>query len=328
MRRVTNALLAGAYLCLALTVSLLVWRGGGGAGGGIATLFGGLGLAFALHGLIGRALGEAALKREIGALRDANRILTDQMEGLYDRMAGFAESIQEDAERRSEELTTEVHVLEDLVRRMRDGLEDRMAQRPGASGAARLRPPPQPADRPAGDGARGPLRQPRRPLPAARRQPAAAADGVLRELLAPARRLRPGDDAGRISERRRAGRAGVGDRQPSAVPLRADRAAPGQERPQGRHLLQRGAGLAGRRDLLPAVPRVPHREPRHGRQPDLRAWPAGLRSPRGDGSAQHGQAGRPRLPLLARQGQRPRSQLPRPRPRRREVRQGRRRGAA
>jgi cyclic-di-GMP phosphodiesterase TipF (flagellum assembly factor) len=128
MRNVTNALLGGAYLCLALTVALLVWRGGGGAGAGIATLFGGLGFAVALHAMLGRGLGERALRRDIDALRDANRILADQMEGLYDRMAGFAESVQEDAERRSEELTSEVHVLEDLVRRMRDGLEDRMAR--------------------------------------------------------------------------------------------------------------------------------------------------------------------------------------------------------
>ncbi|HXQ45740.1 MAG TPA: EAL domain-containing protein, partial [Caulobacteraceae bacterium] len=128
MRRVTEALLAGAYLCLALTVALMVWRGGGGAGAGLAALVGSLALALALHGLIGRAFERGGQQRELTDLREANRILADQLEGLYDRMAGFAETLQEDAERRSEELTTEVRVLEDLVQRMREGLEDRAAQ--------------------------------------------------------------------------------------------------------------------------------------------------------------------------------------------------------
>jgi cyclic-di-GMP phosphodiesterase TipF (flagellum assembly factor) len=128
MRRVTNALLAGAYLCLALTVALVVWRGGGGAGAGLAALIGTLALALTLHGVVSRGLERGGLQRELANIREANRILADQLEGVYERMAGFAESLQEDAERRSEELTTEMRVLEDLVQRMREGLDDRQAQ--------------------------------------------------------------------------------------------------------------------------------------------------------------------------------------------------------
>jgi cyclic-di-GMP phosphodiesterase, flagellum assembly factor TipF len=127
MRRVTEALLAGAYLCLAFTVALMVWRGGGGVAAGVAALIGSLALALALHGLIGRAFERGGTQRELAALREANRILADQIEGLYDRLAGFAETLQEDAERRSEELTTEMRVLEDLVQRTREGLDDRLA---------------------------------------------------------------------------------------------------------------------------------------------------------------------------------------------------------
>ncbi|HEX4197951.1 MAG TPA: EAL domain-containing protein [Caulobacteraceae bacterium] len=130
MRKVTEALLAGAYLCLALTVALLVWRGGGGVGAGIAALAGVLGLAFALHGMVGRDLGRAGVARELRALREANQILADQLDVMHERLAGFAESVQEDVDRRSEELTTEVRVLEDLVQRMSDSLEDRLAQTP------------------------------------------------------------------------------------------------------------------------------------------------------------------------------------------------------
>jgi cyclic-di-GMP phosphodiesterase TipF (flagellum assembly factor) len=128
MRRVTEALLGGAYLCLALTVALIVWRGGGGAAAGLAALIGSLALALAFHGVVARALERGGVQRELADLREANRILADQLEGLYERMAGFAESLAEDAERRNEELTTEMRVLEDLVQRMRAGLEDRLAQ--------------------------------------------------------------------------------------------------------------------------------------------------------------------------------------------------------
>ena len=130
MRKVTEALLAGAYLCLALTVALLVWRGGGGVGAGVAALAGTLGLAFALHNLVGRGAERAGLDRQLSGLREANQILADQLEIMHDRLAGFAESVQEDADRRSEELTTEVRVLEDLVQRMGDSLEARLAETP------------------------------------------------------------------------------------------------------------------------------------------------------------------------------------------------------
>jgi cyclic-di-GMP phosphodiesterase TipF (flagellum assembly factor) len=130
MRKVTEALLAGAYLCLALTVALLVWRGGGGVGAGVAALAGTLGLAFALHAMVSRGAERAGLDRQLSGLREANQILADQLEIMHDRLAGFAESVQEDADRRSEELTTEVRMLEDLVQRMGDSLEARLAETP------------------------------------------------------------------------------------------------------------------------------------------------------------------------------------------------------
>jgi cyclic-di-GMP phosphodiesterase TipF (flagellum assembly factor) len=130
MRKVTEALLAGAYLCLALTVALLVWRGGGGVGAGVAGLFGTLGLALAVHVWIGRGAERAGVDRQLRSLREANQILADQLDIMHDRLAGFAESVQVDADRRSEELTTEVRVLEDLVQRMGDSLDARLTQTP------------------------------------------------------------------------------------------------------------------------------------------------------------------------------------------------------
>jgi cyclic-di-GMP phosphodiesterase TipF (flagellum assembly factor) len=127
MRKVIGALLAGAYLCLALTTALLIWRGGGGWGAGAAALIGVLALAFALQATISRALDSGGLRRELEALRTAHQMLADQLEAVSDHLGDMAESVQRDAARRSDELTGEVRMLEDLVQRMSEGLEAKLA---------------------------------------------------------------------------------------------------------------------------------------------------------------------------------------------------------
>jgi len=71
MRKVTVALLASAYVCLALTAALLIWRNGGGWAAGTAVLIGALGLLFGVHGLFARQLGDGGLKSELANLREA-----------------------------------------------------------------------------------------------------------------------------------------------------------------------------------------------------------------------------------------------------------------
>src|SRR5678815_3602296 len=123
MRRLTLALLCATYLCLSLIVALTLWRNGGGWGAGVAALVGGLGLCFAFHGLIERALETGAIKGEIAAVREAHVILIDQVERLDARLTSVIENADED-QRRSEELIDEVHMLEDLVQRMQHRLDD------------------------------------------------------------------------------------------------------------------------------------------------------------------------------------------------------------
>jgi cyclic-di-GMP phosphodiesterase TipF (flagellum assembly factor) len=137
MRRLTLALLCATYLCLSLIVALTLWRYGGGWGAGVAALVGGLGLCFAFHGLIERALETGQIKGEIEAVRDAHKILIDQVERLDQRVSEVAETVAEAALRRSEELADEVHILEDLVERMRRQLDEHgdlasFVDRPGA----------------------------------------------------------------------------------------------------------------------------------------------------------------------------------------------------
>ena len=114
MRRLTVALLCGAYLCLSLIVALTLWRNGGGWGAGLAALVGGLGLCFAFHGLIERALEGGALRSDVDTLREAHQLLLDQVERLDARVGQVAEAVEADASR-GEQLTDEVELLERLV---------------------------------------------------------------------------------------------------------------------------------------------------------------------------------------------------------------------
>jgi len=136
MRKVTVALLAGAYVCVALTAALLLWRDGGGWGAAVAGGFGALGFTLGLHGLFQRAGGEAALRGELAPLREANLILTDQIEALHEQVERLAAAVEQEAAQRSEELSGEVRMLEDLIQRMGEDLQARLAAARPASAAA------------------------------------------------------------------------------------------------------------------------------------------------------------------------------------------------
>ena len=136
MRKITVALLSAAYLCLAMTGALLLWRSGGGWGAGVAGLMGGLGLAFAIHNLVDRTVERARLDGEIGAVREAHLILVEQLEQIQGKLEILTSTMHDDAERRSEELTGEMRMLEDLVQRLSESLEDRLNAH-GAVGGGR-----------------------------------------------------------------------------------------------------------------------------------------------------------------------------------------------
>jgi cyclic-di-GMP phosphodiesterase TipF (flagellum assembly factor) len=123
MRRLTLGLLCATYLCLSLIVALTLWRNGGGWGAGVAALVGGLGLCFAFHGLIERALETGVIKSDVESLREAHKILIGQVEALDARLGEVVDSVAEDLHR-NEELIDEVHMLERLVARMEHRLDE------------------------------------------------------------------------------------------------------------------------------------------------------------------------------------------------------------
>ena len=128
MRKLTMALLGGASICLAVTIALLLWRVGGGWVAGIAGLGAGLGLALSLQGVVDRSKEHKVLESDFESLKQAHLVVTAQLDQINENLAVLAEAVQEKAVRRSEELTFEVRMLEDLIQRMSVSLDERLAQ--------------------------------------------------------------------------------------------------------------------------------------------------------------------------------------------------------
>ncbi len=143
------ALLSGAYLFLASTVAVLLWRAGAGWGAGAAGLIATLGTAFALHELIGRTLDNARLRAELERLRQAHRLMVDHIEATQNALESLEERLTSAAETRTLALSDEVHMLEDLVGRLSETIEDlsdpRQTRSFGLADHARSRPDPRTA---------------------------------------------------------------------------------------------------------------------------------------------------------------------------------------
>jgi cyclic-di-GMP phosphodiesterase TipF (flagellum assembly factor) len=125
MRKLTLGLLTAFYITASLAVAAVLGHGMGALS--VAAFIGTLGLCFAFHALIAMAIDNAKLSNQIGAVREANQILVDQLERVDARMNEVVETVTHDAARRSEELTSEVHLLEDVVQRMSDRLESQLS---------------------------------------------------------------------------------------------------------------------------------------------------------------------------------------------------------
>ena len=127
MRKITFALLMGAYLFIALTAAALLWRGGAGWGAGMAILPGLLGLLFAAHAMLSNANARAAITKDVESIREAHRLLADALETTQEAVNALAEKVDLSATQRTEDLSNEVRMLEDLVHRMGQDLESRLA---------------------------------------------------------------------------------------------------------------------------------------------------------------------------------------------------------
>jgi cyclic-di-GMP phosphodiesterase, flagellum assembly factor TipF len=132
MRTVTNALLTLAYAVLAGLLGVWLWQAGGGWGAAISGFVGALGLAFTIDGQVRRRIGRRDLSGQIDQVREAHVILADQVEQLNARISTLSQSLSVE----TEELTDEVRILEDLVLRLSQGVEQRAMAQPAAIAAA------------------------------------------------------------------------------------------------------------------------------------------------------------------------------------------------
>ena len=138
MRKAILALLCGAYLCFALIVAALIWRTGSGWGAGVAAMLGTLGLLLSIHGLAARMIEGKGLRSELKSLRDAHRILVDQIQKTQAGLEELSDHVEADAAQRTETLHSEVKMLEDLVERMTEDMEARLSATVSAAGHGRL----------------------------------------------------------------------------------------------------------------------------------------------------------------------------------------------
>ena len=128
MRKAILALLAGAYLCIALAAAALFWRGGAGWGAGAGVFVGVLALLLGLHNGVARGFDTTGVKRELGLLRDAHRLLADHLEETEGALEELAVRLQSESSSRAGGLTAEVRLLEELVQRMGEDLETRLSR--------------------------------------------------------------------------------------------------------------------------------------------------------------------------------------------------------
>jgi len=123
MRKAVVGLLLGAsYLSISLTVATLFWRAGAGWAVGSAVLIGMLGLAAGVHNIIARNMAMAEMRREIESVRQAHRLLADQLESTDAALQTLSDTLHEETAYATEALASEVRMLEDLVARMGETL--------------------------------------------------------------------------------------------------------------------------------------------------------------------------------------------------------------
>jgi cyclic-di-GMP phosphodiesterase TipF (flagellum assembly factor) len=127
MRKAVTVMLGAGYLFLALALAALFWRADAGWGAGAAVLIGTLGLAFGLHNLIARGMTVTELRKELEGLRDAHGMLADQLEETQSALDSMADSLHRETDARATALTSEVRMLEDLVARLGETLDQEMS---------------------------------------------------------------------------------------------------------------------------------------------------------------------------------------------------------
>jgi cyclic-di-GMP phosphodiesterase TipF (flagellum assembly factor) len=126
MGKFTPAILVLTYILIGLSLAAMVWNGGSDFGTALAVLAGTLGVCLAFHAYASQQLAERRIIREVENVRDAHRLMVDAIDSTQKDMLELADRVQNQRTSRSEELTSEVKMLEDLVMKLGESIEDRL----------------------------------------------------------------------------------------------------------------------------------------------------------------------------------------------------------
>jgi cyclic-di-GMP phosphodiesterase TipF (flagellum assembly factor) len=126
MGKFTPAILVLTYILVGLSLAAMVWKGGSDYGTCLAVLAGTLGVCLAFHTYVSQQLAERRILRDVENVRDAHRLMVDAIDSTQKDMLELADRVQNQRTSRSEELTSEVKMLEDLVMKLGESIEDRL----------------------------------------------------------------------------------------------------------------------------------------------------------------------------------------------------------
>ncbi len=128
MRKLTPFLLMATYVLLSGSLGAALYRGASDVPTGVAAMLGMLGVCVAFHTFIGQRFVEHRLTKDIELVRDAHRLMVDAIDSTQKDMIELADRVQASRSSRSDELTSEVRMLEDLVKKLGESIEDRLAE--------------------------------------------------------------------------------------------------------------------------------------------------------------------------------------------------------
>lgn len=127
MGRLTSILLMGTYLFLSLGAAMALYTGGSDTGACIAAALATMAVCFAIHNFVNQYLSERRLSKEIDLVRDAHRLMVEAIDVTQKDMVELADQMQHQRVGRTDELTTEVKMLENLVLKLGESIEERLS---------------------------------------------------------------------------------------------------------------------------------------------------------------------------------------------------------
>lgn len=127
MGRLTSILLMGTYLFLSMGAAMALYTGGSDTGACIAAALATMAVCFAIHNFVNQYLSERRLSKEIDLVRHAHRLMVEAIDVTQKDMVELADQMQHQRVGRTDELTTEVKMLENLVLKLGESIEERLS---------------------------------------------------------------------------------------------------------------------------------------------------------------------------------------------------------